>query len=76
LRRKALAWLRETRSRVPKELLPFLANQLRENPDFAPVRDPEALAGLRPDERADWSRFWNELPKPGPEKPSGGKPGG
>jgi tRNA A-37 threonylcarbamoyl transferase component Bud32/tetratricopeptide (TPR) repeat protein len=76
LRGKALAWLRETRSRIPKELLPTFAMLLREdNPDLAAVRDPEALASLPPDERADWSRFWNKLPTPGPKKPSGGKPG-
>ena len=26
--------------------------------------DPEALARFPPEERADWNRFWNELPKP------------
>jgi tetratricopeptide (TPR) repeat protein len=63
LRKKALAWIREALSRLDKRSQLFLANLIVNNADFAPVRDPEALAKLPPDERAEWTRFWAELPK-------------
>lgn len=63
LRRKALAWLREGESKTDKELLKYVADQTWNEPNFDPVRDPEAIAKLPPDERAEWTRFWVELPK-------------
>jgi hypothetical protein len=29
--------------------------------DLASVRDPQALAGLPADERADWQKLWADL---------------
>jgi serine/threonine protein kinase len=71
LRRKALSWLRESSLRINKQdwdLAPYLANSTWRNPDLAPVRDPGAIAKLPPDARAEWSRYWNELPKLGPRE--------
>jgi hypothetical protein len=66
LRRKALGWLREATSRLNKAILLPRGNMLRANPDLAACRDPVALSELPPDERADWKRFWDEIPQPKP----------
>jgi eukaryotic-like serine/threonine-protein kinase len=68
LRHKALAWLRESKTMTNNEFLGYLTSETWADANFAPVRDSEALAKLPPDERAEWTQFWNELPKLGPRE--------
>jgi serine/threonine protein kinase len=63
LRKKALTWFRESMSKLDKGFHLLLSNQIWNDSVFAPVRDPESLAKLPPDECAEWTRFWAELPK-------------
>ena len=65
LRKKALAWLQKGKALAMENatLFRLLTYRTWTNPDFAPVRDPEAIAKLPPEERAEWTRFWEELPK-------------
>jgi hypothetical protein len=63
LRREALRWLREATPREDKAMLLSFGWSLRSNPNLAACREPVALAELPPDERADWKRFWDELPQ-------------
>jgi len=50
------------------EFLGYLTSETWADANFAPVRDSEALAKLPPDARAEWTQFWNELPKMGPRE--------
>jgi eukaryotic-like serine/threonine-protein kinase len=63
LRKNALAWLQKTKSKVGKDVLLFLSDSVLNEADLDPVREPEAIAQLPPDEGAEWTRFWAELPK-------------
>ena len=31
------------------------------DPDLAPLREPEAMKKLPPDEREEWGAFWNDV---------------
>ena len=33
----------------------------RDDPDFAQVREADAIDKMMPDEREDWSALWNEV---------------
>ncbi len=71
LRQKSLAWLRDDLKlwrglleKEPGRTGPVLAAQLRhwlEDPDFAGVREADALKRLPEMERADWQRLWEEV---------------
>jgi hypothetical protein len=63
LRTKALAWLRQMQSKLDKTTILPVSDYLFATPDLAPVREPDALAKLPSDERAEWTRFWAELPR-------------
>jgi serine/threonine protein kinase/Flp pilus assembly protein TadD len=70
LRRQALAWLRaeldawgRVLDDVPDQARPILLREVRhwlEDPDFAGVRDSEALAKLPEAERQPWQKLWND----------------
>jgi serine/threonine protein kinase/Flp pilus assembly protein TadD len=72
-RRQALVWLRADFAARVKELeanagdrsawedFEEAIERRQLDPDFAGVRDPAALEGLPPAERAEWRAFWDEL---------------
>jgi Flp pilus assembly protein TadD len=71
LRRQALAWLREDLAAWDKRFTKapaWTAPDLREalvywlyHCDLASVRDPDALARLPAEERADWRQLWRDV---------------
>jgi hypothetical protein len=63
LRKKAFEWIRQSMTRLDKGFRLSLSDQIWNDPNFIPVREPEALAKLPPQERAEWTKLWAELPK-------------
>ncbi len=73
LRRQALDWLRadlEAWRRLldeePDKFRPVIAKQMRhwlDDPDFAGVRGPQALAELPEAERQPWQKLWDDVAK-------------
>jgi serine/threonine protein kinase len=63
LRAQALEWLRESQTRSENQLAQFFAANLRRNRLLDPVRNPDALEKLPPQEREQWRKFWNGLPR-------------
>jgi serine/threonine-protein kinase len=71
LRRQALTWLRadlQARGRQldqdPDQARPRVAGKMQKwqrNPDFAGVRDPEALARLPAAECHEWQKLWEDV---------------
>ena len=66
-RRQALDWLLadlkawgETRDHSPELTRQMLA-LWQADPDFAPVREPDAIKKLPPEEREEWAAFWNDV---------------
>ena len=62
LRKKALAWLRQFKSTVGKNELMFGLGSIWLEPRLAAVREPESIAKLPLDERAEWTKFWADFP--------------
>ncbi len=65
LRRQALAWLREAKARGEGKSF-SLVPMLQYSRDLAPLRNPEELAKLPPEERIAWEKFWLQFPAFGP----------
>jgi serine/threonine-protein kinase len=69
-RQQALDWLRIDLKRVTRQIsggdrdvsdARLWLNRWRQSDHLKPVRDPEALAKLPPDEKATWENFWKDV---------------
>jgi serine/threonine protein kinase/Tfp pilus assembly protein PilF len=71
LRKQALDWVRADLAawqkwfeKEPEKVRPILTKTMRHwlgDTDFNGVRGPEAIAKLRESERADWTKFWEDV---------------